>query len=285
MKTITVVGSTSDIGEIICENLTGKGHQVRGVSRKEGVSLDDYDRLKKAFKGSDSAYLMIPFDMAAPDLHQREREISNNILKALSGSGIQRIVLLSGLNAHLKIGSGLGAAIMEETLQHYPAPEMVFLRCGFFMENFLKGLSFLAQAQSGIFQTAFRGDVPMPIIASADIARIATDILLEENFVEPRVRELHGGGWYSFEQATEIFSEALHPGTIYRQCSYEDAFNNMKAAGVSESFAHAVIETAESFNRLDRWALETPSVLNTTPTTLEIFASEWAHKRMRQTLS
>jgi uncharacterized protein YbjT (DUF2867 family) len=272
MKTVTVVGASSDIGRVVSKELTASGHEVRKVSRKHGISLDDEKMLTKAFSGADSAYLMIPFDMSAADLHERERQISARLVSALQGSGVRRIVLLSGLNAHLKIGSGMGAAIMEEALQEYEVAEMVFLRCGFFMENFLKGLSFPAQAASGSFQTAFRGDLPMPMIASADIANIVSSILIQDEFTQPRVRELHGARSYTFSEVTKILGDHLgYPAVIYEQCSYDTALYNMLSAGVSPSFANAVVETAESFNREDQWALEEPGSFNTTPTTLERF--------------
>jgi len=279
MKTITVVGATSDIGTMISNTLRNLGHEVRPVSRKDGVYLDDKEGLKYAFRGAESAYLMIPFDMTALHLHERERQIAHNIVTALKGSGVRRIVLLSGLNAHLKRGSGLGAAIMEEALQEYDAPEQVFLRCGFFMENFKKGLNFLAQSETGLFQTAFRGDRPMPMIASKDIAEVAIDILLSQSFDQPLVRELHGSGSHSFEKTTRVLGQMLHyPNVLYRQCSYDESLKNMMAFGVSESFAEAVMDTAKSFNDGEQWALEKPSVSNITQTALEDFALEWSQE-------
>jgi hypothetical protein len=44
--------------------------------------------------------------------------------------------------------------------------------------------------------------------------------------------------------------------------------------GLSASFADALIETASSFNKSERWALEAPGARNTTPTTLERWAED-----------
>jgi hypothetical protein len=111
------------------------GNEVRGVSRTQGVSLDDPFALHQTFSGADGAFIMIPFDMQAPDLHQREVEIGLRLGFATRSSGLKRVVLLSGLNAPLKMGSSLGAALMEDQLNSLDIPELVHVRAGFFMEK------------------------------------------------------------------------------------------------------------------------------------------------------
>jgi len=56
----------------------------------------------------------------------------------------------------------------------------------------------------------------------------------------------------------------------------------MIAAGVSPSFAEAVMETAQSFNEGNPMALEKRSPENTTRTTLEHWAMEQFEKVIRE---
>ena len=274
-RKFVVTGSTSDTSRVVAEKLLSAGHQVTAISRAAGISVDDQAALTEAFKGADGAYIMIPFDMKAPDLHRREMEVGANLAEALEKNKVRRVVLLSGSSAHLKKGTSLGAALMEDRLDALNIPELVHLRCCWFMENFFKGLAFVQQAASGVFSSGFRGDVATPMIATGDIGQIAANILLEEPFVQPRVRELLGPRDYTMKEATQILGAAIgKPDLVYVQSSYEDAMKGMTAAGVSPSFAEAVTETARSFNQLQRWALEERSGQNTTPTTLESFAKE-----------
>jgi uncharacterized protein YbjT (DUF2867 family) len=138
-KTYVVTGATGAVGKAVIERLKAHGAQVRLVSRRSGMSFDDVEALKQAFSGADGAYLMIPFDMQVPDLHKREDEIGMKLAEAVKGAGVQRVVLLSGLNAHLRgqidLGSSLGAAMMEERLDSLGIAELVHLRAPFFMEN------------------------------------------------------------------------------------------------------------------------------------------------------
>lgn len=276
LRTVVVVGATNEVGAEVASVLAGQGHAVRGVARSLGVALDDADALKAAFSGADSAYVMIPFDVTAPGLHRFEDEVGERLATAIANSGVRRIVLLSGLNAHLRMGTSLGAALMEERLAALGLDELVFLRASFFMENFAKGMGFVQQAASGVFATPFRGDLPMPLIAASDVGRRAAALLGAARFPTDRVVELHGGGYYTFEQATAILGKAIGRPVAYQAVPFTDARTGMVANGLSASFADALGETAASFNKGERWASEAPSARNATPTRFESWAQALA---------
>jgi uncharacterized protein YbjT (DUF2867 family) len=271
-RTIVVVGATSEVGAAASARLQQQGHVVRGVARSLGVALSDRDALNRAFAGADSAYLMIPFDVQARDLHGFERDVGNRLAGALSASGVRRVVLLSGLSARLKMGTSLGAAEMEDRLEALGLDELVHLRAGFFNENFVKGMGFVEQSASGVFATPFRGDRPMPLIAARDVGERVADLLTSEDWPRDRVIELHGSGHYTLTRATEILGSAIGRKVAYQTVPYSDARTGMIENGMSASFADALIETATSFNNGERWALEAPGPRNTTPTTLERWA-------------
>ncbi len=244
------------------------------MARSLGISLTDREATDRAFEGADSAYLMIPFNLFVEDLHEFERQIATSLVSAIRGSGIRRIVLLSGLNAHLKMGTSLGAAEMEDRLDALGLPEFIRLRGGFFNENFIRGMAFAEQAARGVFATPFRGDLPMPMIAARDIGERVTDLLNAATWPSQSVVELHGGGYYTFEKATAILSKAVGRPVSYHTVPLDEARAGMIASGMSSSFADALIDTAASFNREEGWALETPSPQNTTPTTFERWVEE-----------
>jgi len=271
-RTVVVVGATSGVGASALARLRQQGHVVRGVARSLGVAISDRDALNRAFASADSAYLMIPFDVQAKDLHRVERDIGNRLAEAISTSGVRRVVLLSGLNAHLKMGTSLGAAETEDRLESLGLDELAHLRAGFFNENFVKGMGFVEQSASGVFATPFRGDLPMPLIAARDIGECVADLLTTEDWPRDRVIELHGSGHYTFTQATEILSNAIGRKVAYQTVPYADARAGMIESGMSASFADALIETAASFNNGERWALQAPGPRNTTPTTLKRWA-------------
>ncbi|TPL96118.1 NmrA family NAD(P)-binding protein [Mesorhizobium sp. B2-3-10] len=278
-RTVVVIGATNEVGKTVAQVLTERGHIVRGVARSLGVALDDSDALASAFSGADSAYVMIPFDVTAPDLHRFEDEVGARLAAAIAKSGVRRVVLLSGLNAHLRMGTSLGAVLMEDRLAPLGLDELVFLRASFFMENFAKGMGFVQQAASGIFMTPFRGDLPMPLIAASDLGQRAAALLDATRFPSERIIELHGGGYYTFEQATAILGSAMGRQVTYKAAPFTEARAGMIANGLSPSFADALGETAASFNKGERWALEAPSIRNATPTTFESWAQAFARSQ------
>jgi uncharacterized protein YbjT (DUF2867 family) len=276
-KTFTVVGATSDTGRVVKRFLEEAGHSVRPVARHHGVSLDDAAGLARTFAGAWGAYLMMPFDLAAPDLHARERALCSNFAEALRGAGLRRVVVLSGLSADLKRGSSLGAALLEDAIAPLGIPEVVFLRAGWFMENFAKGLDFAGQAASGVFATPFRADRPLPMISAEDVGRRAAELLMSE---EPgdRIHELLGARDYTIAEAAAVMSAATgRAGVRYQQVPLQDARAGMVAAGMSESFADAVLETARSFNDNEPWGRQMRTTRNTTATTLE----QWSRQHLR----
>jgi uncharacterized protein YbjT (DUF2867 family) len=276
-KTFTVVGATSDTGRVVMQLLEEAGHDVRAVARRHGVSLDDTSALAQAFAGAWGAYLMMPFDLAADDLHGRERELCSNFARALGGAGLRRVVVLSGLSADLKRGSSLGAALLEDVIGRLEIPEVVFLRAGWFMENFAKGLDFAGQAPSGVFATPFRADRPMPMVSAEDVGRRAAELLMAQEPGE-RIQELLGARDYTMADAAAVMSEATgRAGVRYQQVPLQDARAGMVAAGMSESFADAVLETACSFNDDEPWGRQVRTPRSTTSTTLE----QWSRKHLR----
>jgi uncharacterized protein YbjT (DUF2867 family) len=274
-KTFVVVGATGGVGRVVASTLKRLGHQVRPVARSSGVPFENKERLDEAFSGAHGAYLMIPFDLAAPDLHRREDEIGEALGQAVAASGVPRVVLLSGLSAHLSeeiVGSAKGAQMMERRLNAMDIGQLVHLRTAFFMENLLQGVPQLAQ--TGDFRWAFSGNKPMSMIAVRDIGARAAEILVTPE-VGPRVQELHGVRDYTMEEAVSVLGASIGlPNARYIQVSYEEGRAGMIGAGVPPSFADAVMETARGFNEGRVWAREVRSPRNTTETTLETFAAE-----------
>jgi uncharacterized protein YbjT (DUF2867 family) len=220
--------------------------------------------------------MMMPFDLAAPDLHARERELCARLKQAMRGVGLQRVVVLSGLSAELKRGSSLGAALLEDEIAQLGIPELVFLRAGWFMENFSKGLNFLAQAEGGTFATPFRGDRPLPMVSAEDVGYRAAELLTTDDPGD-RVQELLGPRSYTMVEATAVMADAIGlPGVRYHQVALDEARAGMRASGMSASFADAVLETARSFNNDEPWGKQHRTRNSTTPTTLE----QWARKHL-----
>ncbi|MEJ3655848.1 NmrA family transcriptional regulator [Actinomycetes bacterium KLBMP 9759] len=272
-RTYVVVGATGRTGREVERHLIDHGHEVRAVARGRGVGVDDAAALERAFEHADGAFVLVPFDLAGVDLHAREDAIAERLERAIRRSGVPRVVLLGGLNAHLRRGTSLGAALMEDRLLACSVPEPIVLRAGWFMENFTDGLGFRAQAaNTGVFRTPFTAHRPMPTVAARDVGQRAAD-LLTQRLPRLGVHELHGHADLTMTEATAILAEAAGlPGVRYEQLGYDAARTGMLASGMPPSFADAVVETARSFNEGQPWALAPRDEETTTSTSLR----DWA---------
>lgn len=274
-KNIAVTGATGHVGAVVVERLRDAGHEVRGVSRGGGVSIDDVVKLRRAFAGADAAFLMIPPDMKAPDPRRRANDLGARLAEAVKAAGVRRVVFLSSMNAHLKEGTGpiLGLHDMEERLNGLDIPQLVHLRPSYFMENHLQGVGFIAR--QGVYGTAVRPEAALPMIAAADVGAMAAELLVKEPFDEPRVRELLGPRDYTMLEAARILGEAIgRPDLKYVQIPYESARQEMVDLGVSAGCADAFVELSRHFNETVIHGTEARSPLNTTKTTLDQFARD-----------
>ena len=272
-KTIAVTGATGHVGKAIVTRLREAGHDVKKVSRSSGVPDEDLIALTNAFNGADAVFLMIPPDFKAPSLRKRSDELGAKLATAVKAAGVRRVVFLSSLNAHLQSGTGpiLGLHAMEERLNALDIPELVHLRPAYFMENLLGGVNDIADR--GRYATALRPDIAIPMIATLDIGSTAAELLSEEPFRQPRVRELLGPREYTMTQAARILGQAIgKPDLPYAQLSYEQARQAMFDMGLTEGYAEAMVELSRHMNETMIQGTEVRSPLNTTPTTLEHFA-------------
>jgi hypothetical protein len=78
----------------------------------------------------------------------------------------------------------------------------------------------------------------------------------------------------SILKSVELKKQGKSTLEIRKLIPIEEAHKAMISAGVSTSFAEAVMETARSFNKGNSMALEKRSPENTTKTTLEQWAME-----------
>ncbi|VVC85252.1 NmrA family NAD(P)-binding protein [Sideroxydans sp. CL21] len=274
-KTYAVVGATGHVGSVVAEELKAQGRNVRLVSRRSGVSIDDIGALTDAFSGTDGVFLMIPAETNAPDLRARQNEIGGKLVDALKKAHAKRVVFLSSLNAQYETGTGpvLGLHDMENRLNALDIDEVIHLRPAYFMENHLWGLGLVRQA--GFYGTSFKSDAALPMIASRDIGKMAANLLIDRPSRHIQIRELLGPRNYTMEEATHILGVAIgKPDLKYIQFSYEDARKAMLNLGMSASYADAAAEISRSFNEEKVKGTEERSARNTTTTTLDCFAAE-----------
>jgi NAD(P)H dehydrogenase (quinone) len=150
--------------------------------------IGDEAALEKAFQGADGVFILPPpiFD-PAPDF--AEARATGAVLRAaLRGARPARVVYLSTIGAQAAESNLLTQhAILEQALGDLPMP-VTFLRPAWFMENSIWDAA--AARERGVIPSFLQPlDKPVPMVATADIGRVAAD-LLRETWSGRRVVEL-----------------------------------------------------------------------------------------------
>lgn len=218
-----VTGITGQVGGAVARALLDAGRQVRAVVRDAGkgiawrdrgcevalADLSDVAATTDALRGVQAAFLLIPplFDPAPgfPEVRNLVAGLRTAILEARPG----RLVCLSTIGAQATRPNLLGQlGLVEEALGNLPLP-VAFLRAAWFMENFAGDV---AAARGGKLPSFLQPlGKPFPMVATADIGRLAAS-MLQEHWTGRRVVELEGPARVTPHEVAIAFGKVLtHP--------------------------------------------------------------------------
>jgi NAD(P)H dehydrogenase (quinone) len=215
-----VTGITGQVGGEVARNLLAAHQTVRGVARDvskcqawadrgcQSVSADinDVVSLTAAFAGVDGAFVLVPpnFD-PSPDFSEA-RKIAATLSAALIAARPGRIVYLSTIGAQATRPNLLTQhSIIEEALRKLPMA-ITFLRPAWFMENSSWDVG---PAKNGAIQSFLQPlNKPVPMVATAEIGRVAAE-LLQETWTGQRVVELEGPRRVTPAEIASTFAKLL----------------------------------------------------------------------------
>jgi uncharacterized protein YbjT (DUF2867 family) len=284
-----VLGASGNTGHIVAQNLLARQQKVRVVGRNaahlqphaaQGAEIfvgdvTDAAALTKAFHNADSAYVMIPPNLASNDPLGYEERAADAIAAAVRNTGIKNIVSLSSIGADKNKGTGpvIGLHHLEQKLNQIDSANVLHLRAGYFMENTLAQVGAIRMAGSAV--GPIRPDLKLPMIASRDIGAAAADALLRLAFRPKQTQELQGERDLDFTEAATIIGKAIgKPDLGYVHAPDDQIRTVMVQMGMSDAMAGLILELAGALNSGYMRALEPRTSRNTTPTSYETFVAE-----------
>lgn len=186
-----IAGVSGNTGSVVATTLLDRGEQVRVIVRDATkgepwrargaevaiADLEDSEALTRALHGVRGAYLLTPPRYGAVAPIAENREVIASLARAVRGANVPHVVFLSSVGAQHPDGNGpiqwLHAA--EEELVKTGAA-VTAIRAAYFMENWVGALGMVAQ---GILPTFLPSTTPVPMVATADIGRVAAAALVE----------------------------------------------------------------------------------------------------------
>ena len=287
----TIVGATGNIGSNLAKILLKKGEAVRVIGRspqKMQTLIDSGAQpavgdatnlafLTEAFTGSDTVFVMIPTNDAAIDFIAYQNEFGRTIAQALIDSKVAYVVNLSSHGAHLKENTGpiKGLRDQEQRLNKIGAINFLHLRPTFFMENFFMNIDLIKTM--GINGGHIWGDLPIAMIATQDIAQVASAHMLGRDFSGKSEHELLGPQDISMADATRIIGEKIgKPDLKYIHFSRQDYISGLVESGLTNDMAQLLAEMSAGINEglFGTGRKRTPEMV--TSTKFEAFADELA---------
>jgi uncharacterized protein YbjT (DUF2867 family) len=287
-----ITGATGNIGKVIAAELLEQGKKVRVVGRnadklkeltENGAEpfvgdLNDAEFVKKAFSGATAAFCMIPPNLLSNDFRKDQQKVAHNYADAVKENGVKHVLLLSSIGAHLRNGAGIvdGLGDLEEYFLQLKEVNVLNLRPSYFMENLYGQIGMIKD--SGIMGSAIKGDIPLPLVATIDIADMATKRLLNLNFSGNTIEYVLGPRDLSYYEVAKIVGKAIgKPELKYVQFSYKDAKKGAMETGfISENIADLFNGLSEAMNNGKALNGHKRTWESTTPTSLEEFAKIFA---------
>jgi uncharacterized protein YbjT (DUF2867 family) len=283
---VAVNTPSGNIGRALCDFLLDAGCELtvlsrnpektrplvdRGANLVEG-SLDEPAALQRLFSGAESLFWLTP-PVLRPDLHTWARETARLAARTASDAGIERAVVLSSAGAHSGPGTG-PVAVLQGVEREFRAAcdNCVILRPGYFMENFLGSLATIRSSNSIFLPVPPQKTLPM--VATRDIANLATTFLLDATWVGQRVVGVHGPEDLTFEKAAEIISAQLGRTIQFVPVSLDIARQGFLEAGLPDFGADLYCELYEALGKGLLDPAEPRTAETTTTTDLGQFASQ-----------
>lgn len=261
---ITVMGATGNVGRKIVHRLLAAGEPVRAVGRNPGALAElaaagaepragdaaDAAFLADAFRGADAVHTMLPDSPAAPDFRAEQARLGTAIVTAVRDSGVRTVVAQSSLGAELPAGTGFIAASLhpqERRLRALDGVDVLFLRPTLFFESIVAAVD--AVEATGVNADVVAPDVPLPMVATHDVAEAAAVALRSRDWSGGEVRELLGPCDLTYAEATRIIGTAIgRPGLRYVQLPGAEMAAALVQAGFSPDAAALHVEMGHAMS-------------------------------------
>lgn len=258
---ITVLGATGNVGSQVVRALLAAGVQVRAVARTVDRAtagsepwpgdLGDPAFLRRAFDGADAAFVLLPFDVTAPDHASHQARLGSSVVAALRDAGVPRVVALSSLGAEvpggpdLSVTGYLGSLHEQEGRLATLDARVTVVRPGLFLESFLHSAE--AVRTHGVHADSIDPDVALPMVATRDVGRAAAAALLAPS--APDVVEVQGAADRTVPEVVAALGPALGvPGATYVRVPDTEMEKLLQEAGLSADVARLHVAMNRAFN-------------------------------------
>jgi uncharacterized protein YbjT (DUF2867 family) len=272
---IVVTSPTGNIGKQLTQELLVRGNELRLIARdpsrldpnvRRNVEVfqgshGDRAVLNRALAGADALFWLVPPNPASPSAAEHYLAFANAAKDQIARHEVSHVVAVSSAGHGWPKPAGvLSSAFAMDSVLRQASTAYRALSMGFYMENLLGQID--AIANRGLFSLTGPADVPLPVIATDDIAQLAAELLSDLNWTGQEDIPVIGPDHLTPDQMAAVMAEELRRPVEYHRVSTEDYAARLRSVGVPERQVEEAIETAiaveEGIYNAD-WARATPT--------------------------
>jgi uncharacterized protein YbjT (DUF2867 family) len=245
---ILVTGATGNVGKFLVEHLVAEDVQIRILvrdpekaatlgERVESVvgDLNDPGTLETAMRGVDRLYIVTP-----------DSQQVNNVLEAARKAGVSHVVKQSTIEANRSLGPGKWHREQEERIESMGF-SWTFLRPTMLMANTIEWWSATIKSQDAVYFPGGKGEVPA--VAPADVAAVASRVLLNPGEHAGQIYELTGPQPHTMGEMVNILGTVLGKRIRYVQVPVFLAAIWMRRSGLPGYVVKGLMETLGALRR------------------------------------
>lgn len=234
------------------------------------ISSDDTRGLIDATKNADALFWLTPPKLDTPSLSDWYIQTAMAAATAVGENGIKRVVNITSIGAGA--ASNLGTVSFSgnvESILNQTNANVLHLRPGYFMENFLTQVESIGRDKSVYFPYA--SDHDLPWISTDDIGDEAAKYLLDDSWAGKWTRNLMGPENLTPLQTTAILSQVLSRPIEYVQLTIESIQQQFALMGATPDVQKELGNLFRALGDPDGIYATARTPEAVTPTTLEQF--------------
>jgi uncharacterized protein YbjT (DUF2867 family) len=282
---IAIAAASGNIGRRAAERVVQAGAETVLLTRQpekladlaaqgaivKPISSDDTQGLIEATQDAEALFWLTPPKLNTPSLRDWYIQTATAGATAVRENRIKRMVNISSLGAGAEADLGTVTFVgTVESIFNQTCSNVLHLRPGYFMENFLGQVKFIEQDNAVYFPYASAHDIPW--ISTDDIGDEAANYLLDDRWAGQWTRNLMGPENLTLPETTAILSRVLNRSIKYVQVTVKLIQQQLASA---EATPDVQKELGNLFRALGNpngiyATARTPEAI--TPTTFEQFA-------------
>ncbi len=248
-----IVGATGQVGSCLIQEIKQHGFPVRAVVRNpkklsdgtietRAADLFNVDELTEAFTGGTTVFVLTPEDPASNDIIGETKRIVQNYRTAIQATGIEKVVGLSCIGAHVDSHTGniLMSRILEQGLNDLDV-EKVYIRPSYYFSNWLGYIE--TAKQYGVLPTFFPEQLKIEMHSPIDVAKFIAKVMTSRSSSgKKKVYELVGHEKYSSLDVANVLSNLFNTEIAVQSIGKDKWRETLLSVGFTENTAHSLAD-------------------------------------------